>query len=283
MGEKRSRRRRGLSGAGLALFVIALAALGMYLAGGLRVARPDPSKRAEIDANVAALAELAARPPVDLDAAARQRRWETLQARNGIMVDDLAAEQQHILNLEPGSKADLIRWFEKTALVGDSVVDDLVNYGWLSAPVYAKIGIRASAELGLLDAVEAARPSVIFLYFGMNDMEVYGAKVNIFYERYTAMVQRLRASLPDSVIYVNAIFPCAERVREKKSYYEHRDDYNAALREICKNEQVYYVDASFILENKPELINNDGIHMKRSFYPYWLCYLADIAGLTNDE
>ena len=283
MEKKGARRgRSGARGTRMALIAIGAVALLMFFSGGLKVYRPSAQNRAEIEANVQALASLEAQTPVDLDAAESARRKAELEARGGIMVDDLAAEQQRILNLQPGSKSDLIRWFENAAIVGDSVVDDIVNYGWLRAPIYAKIGIRAASDLDVLDGVEAARPQVIFLYFGMNDMEVYGSRVDIFTERYTAMVRRLHISLPDSVIYINAIFPCADRVLSSKDYYRHRDTYNAALQEICRAERAYYVDASFILENKPELINNDGIHMKRSFYPYWLCYLADIAGLSDN-
>ena len=283
MKKKKNRKKRGFKGIS-ALFLAAAVLAGiLYLSGGTRVYRPDPSRRAEIEANDQALRAMADAEPINLNAAVQERRKAALAERKGIMVDNIAAEQDRILAMTEGSKSDLMRWFENAAIVGDSVTDDIRNYGWLKAPVFAKTGIRAAEDLPLLDEVEAAKPSVIFLCFGMNDMEVYKGNVDIFAQRYKGMIQRLHITLPDAVIYANAVFPCADRVLEKKSFYKYRDTYNQALQAVCEETGAYYIDSSFLLLRRPEFFNKDGMHMTHQFYGYWLYYLADIAGLSSDE
>ena len=88
-----------------------------------------------------------------------------LKAKNGLLVDDLEAEKQKILAMTDAdwSKADITRWFENAAIVGDSIIRQVRLFHFLDAPVFAEGGIHLSVELSLLDEIEAAKPSVIFL------------------------------------------------------------------------------------------------------------------------
>ena len=147
----------------------------------------------------------------------------------------------------------------------------------------AKGGVRISGDLELLDEIEAAAPSVIFLCFGMNDVGVYKENVSTYVSRYTDALLRLRNSLPDAIIYVHATFPVNAKALEKRSTYGFIDLYNEEIKKVCPQLGVYYVDSGFLLLEKPELYDADGIHPKRYFYPLWLTYLADIAGLNEDE
>ena len=278
---KRGAKRRRISGAALALGAAALLAAVLFLSGGVSVTRPDPARQALIRENVARLAALEAREPVDLDLEARQKRLALIDSRGGIMVDDLAAEQERIMALSNWTKAELRAWFSDAALVGDSLTLGASSYGWLDAAVYADKGARVSTAGELLDAVEAARPATVFLCFGVNDIAAYKSNVSTFLKRYAACVQRLQASLPYSAIYINAVFPATPTVAKNREYYKYLDDYNAGLRQMCQALGAYYVDSGFILQRRPELYSDDGMHPKKDFFPLWLTYLADIAGLSD--
>jgi lysophospholipase L1-like esterase len=148
--------------------------------------------------------------------------------------------------------------------------------------VFAEGGIHLSVDLPLLDEVEAAKPSVVFLCFGMNDVGVFEDRVDRYVDRYCNVIRRLQASLPDAAIYVCAALPVtAERLAEEPKY-GYLGLYNREMEKACPGAGAYFVDSGFILEGHPERYNVDGRHPKEEYYPMWLTYLADLAGLNHD-
>lgn len=276
--------RRGRGHMGLALAAFVVAAGLMYLSGGTRTHTGTQGVDAEIAASRARLNQLAQQTPVDLDAELKRQRREALKAKNGLLVDDLEAEKQKILAMTDAdwNMADFARWFENTAIVGDSIIRQVRLFHFLDAPVFAEGGIHISVELSLLDEVEAAAPSVIFLCFGMNDVGVFEDRVDRYVERYTNVIRRLQASLPEAVIYVCAALPVTPERLAEESKYGYLDLYNREMEKACPEAGAYFIDSSFILEAHPEWYNVDGRHPREEYYPMWLTYLADLAGLNHD-
>ena len=282
--KKGKRKKRRSPAAGICLLVAAVLALVFYFSGGVRVHTSRADAQAEIRDNVERLFVMARQTPVDLNEEARQRYQQMLRDKKGILVDDLAAEQAKILSLTGHDKAAIQRWFARAAIVGDSIAMEVKEYKWAGTPpIYAKIGVRALADLDLFDDVEAAQPEVVFLTFGMNDLEVYKDQVNVFISRYSACVERLQKSLPDALIYVSAVFPASAETQAKKPQFKYVDLYNEELQKMCDQLGVFFVDSSFILRAEPSWYAPDGIHMRGNFYPLWLTYLADVSGLSNDD
>ena len=101
-------------------------------------------------------------------------------------------------------------------------------------------------------------------------------------DRYCNVIRRLQASLPDAAIYVCAALPVtAERLAEEPKY-GYLGLYNREMEKACPGAGAYFVDSGFILEGHPERYNVDGRHPKEEYYPMWLTYLADLAGLNHD-
>ncbi len=275
--------RRRKSRTGLALAVCALAAALMYLSGGVGSYGGTRGADAQIAANRRLLSDMQSREPIDLDAELKRQRRELLAERNGILVEDMAAEQQKILSMteDDWDKAELARWFEGTAIVGDSIINQVRSYGWLDAPVISKGGIHVKEDLALLDDIEAARPSVIFLCFGMNDVGIFKSNVEQYVSRYSKIIRRLQTSLPDAVIYVHATLPVTDACVAKESKYQYIDLYNREMQKVCPELGCYFIDSGFILNARPELYASDGRHPRKNYYPLWLTYLADCAGLNQ--
>ena len=273
---------RGHMGLILAAFVVAAALL--YLSGGTQSHTGTPGADAEIAASRAKLTQLAQQTPVDLNAELKRQRKEELKAKKGLLVDDLEAEKQKILAMTDAdwSKADITRWFENAAIVGDSIIRQVRLFHFLDAPVFAEGGIHISVELPLLDEVEAAAPSVIFLCFGMNDVGVFEDRVDRYVGRYTNVIRRLQASLPEAVIYVCAALPVTPERLAEEPKYGYLDLYNREMEKACPEAGAYFIDSSFILEAHPEWYNVDGRHPREEYYPMWLTYLADLTGLNHD-
>ena len=277
-------KRRGTGHMGLVLAAFVVAAALLYLSGGTQSHTGTPGADAEIAASRAKLTQLAQQAPVDLNAELKRQRKEELKAKKGLLVDDLEAEKQKILAMTDAdwSKADITRWFENAAIVGDSIIRQVRLFHFLDAPVFAEGGIHISVELSLLDEVEAAAPSVIFLCFGMNDVGVFEDRVDRYVSRYTNVIRRLHASLPEAVIYVCAALPVTPERLAEEPKYGYLDLYNREMEKACPEAGAYFIDSSFILEAHPEWYNVDGRHPREEYYPMWLTYLADLAGLNHD-
>ena len=269
---------------GLVLMAFVVAAGLMYISGGARSHTGTPGADAEIAASRARLTQLSQQAPVDLNAELKRQRKEELKAKNGLLVDDLEAEKQKILAMTDAdwNEADITRWFENAAIVGDSIIRQVRLFHFLDAPVFAEGGIHISVELPLLDEVEAAAPSVIFLCFGMNDVGVFEDRVDRYVGRYTNVIRRLQASLPEAVIYVCAALPVTPERLAEEPKYGYLDLYNREMEKACPDAGAYFIDSSFILDAHPEWYNVDGRHPREEYYPMWLTYLADLAGLNHD-
>ena len=287
MANKTKARRKSGGHMGLALLGCAALALLLYLSGGTKAHTGMQGSASEIAANRAALEALERREPIDLKEEIKRRQRELLAEKNGILVDDLAAEQQKILAmadtpLDGFNYADFARWFDGTAIVGDSIIRQLRLFEMLDAPVFAEGGIHLSVELSLLDEIEAAKPSVIFLCFGMNDVGVFQDRVSMYVERYSKVIRRLQRNLPEAVIYVHATLPVTEACVREDSDYQYIGAYNEAMKAACPELGAYFIDSAFLLEARPDFYSSDGRHPNRIYYPLWLTYLADITGLSND-
>ena len=276
-------KRRGKGHIGLVLAVFVAASALMFLSGGVRPQHGTAGADAEIAASRARLEAMQAQAPVDLNAEQKRQRKELLKAKQGILVDDLEAEKQKILAMtdDDWNAADIARWFENTAIVGDSIIRQVRLFHLLDAPVFAEGGIHISVELPLLDQVEAAAPEVIFLCFGMNDVGVFEDRVDRYVERYSNVIRRLQSSLPDAVIYVHAALPVTPERLAEEPKYGYLGLYNREMEKACPALGAYFIDSSFILDARPDLFNVDGRHPKEEFYPMWLTYLADLAGLNH--
>ena len=282
--QKKSKSKRSRSHAGLALAVCAVAAALMYLAGGVAPHRGTSGAAGEIAANRERLRALEAQEPVDLNAEQKRQRKELLKAKNGILVDDLEAEHQKILSMTDAdwNYADLARWFENTAIAGDSIIRQVRLYHFLDAPVFAEGGVHISVEMPMLDEIEAAKPSVVFLCFGMNDVGVFKDQVDLYVSRYSHIIRRLQISLPDAAIYVHAALPVSDKLMKEEPKYRWLEPYNEAMKQVCPELGAYYIDSSFLVSGRPEVFREDGVHPREEYYPMWLTYLADIAGLNHD-
>ena len=277
-------KRQGKSHIGLILAVFVAVSALMFLSGGVRPRQGTAGADAEIAASRARLDGMQAQAPVDLNAEQKRQRKELLKAKQGILVDDLEAEKQKILAMtdDDWNAADIARWFENTAVVGDSIIRQVRLFHLLDAPVFAEGGIHISVELDLLDQVEAANPSVVFLCFGMNDVGVFEDEVDKYVSRYSNVIRRLQISLPDAAIYVHAALPVTPERLAEEPKYQYLGLYNREMEKVCPELGAYFIDSSFILDARPDLFNVDGRHPREEFYPMWLTYLADIAGLNHD-
>ena len=265
------------------VIVILLIAAGIILRITLhRAPQPTDKEQAEIDRNVAYIDEQAqdagkteTDEPAEDDTPADSNERQPLRS--------FAEEKKYVLSMDPPGNETLISRFSGTAIVGDSMVDAIKEYGILDGSVvFSKIGVSISTAKTVIASMQEAKPYAVFFCFGLNDMELYESKVERFIEDYTECIGSLREKDPDADIYICGLSPVTDEAVRKTPAYANISLYNEKMEEMCETLDVTWLDPAFILENRPDLFDADGIHPKMTFYPRFLTFLADMAGLKNE-
>ena len=125
--------------------------------------------------------------------------------------------------------------FQGTVIVGDSITESIAEYGFLDTSiVVAKLGLRIDDADDQINTAISLNPSVFFLSFGANDLEIPAL-----------------------------------------AYY---DSFNQALRDFCDEMGCTFIDDTFLVDES--MYEPDGEHMVYNYYPKWLTYMAERAGLV---
>lgn len=115
--------------------------------------------------------------------------------------------------------------------------------------------------------------------FGSNDLEEYAEDSASFIDAYRQQIQKLQKALPDSPIYINGILPILQSAIDEIPALGNYPQYNEGLQALCEEMGCTFIDNSFIIENNESMYEPDGEHVVLDFYPKWLTYMAETAGL----
>ncbi len=168
--------------------------------------------------------------------------------------------------------------FSNCVVMGDSIANQLTEYDILTdAEVIAEDGMNVAYTDGQIEAAAALHPGVVFLTYGLNDMELYLGNTDYFRDDYDDFLERVQDALPDASIYVALILPVNDSALDRQEAYQNREEYNQMIMECCSAHEIPYMDLDFTLPD--EYFDEDGIHPRVSFYYGWLYCMAKGAGL----
>lgn len=168
--------------------------------------------------------------------------------------------------------------FANSVIMGDSITEAFTEFDILNASsVIAKIGVELDELDDQIAKVEKLNPQTIFLSYGMNDIIATKGDTKEFIKQYDALLKELQKTLPDTKIFVNSIFPVQKQEIEREPSFEKLPDYNEVLRELCDKRQIAFVDNTDLISDR--YYEEDGVHFKATFYPYWLNHMAEVASL----
>ena len=185
-----------------------------------------------------------------------------------------------ILNGELLGNVEIRQKFAQTAIIGDSITESIWEYGYLDQDVViSKRGLSVVNADDQFATAIAMNPRVVFLSFGSNDLESYLDNVDGFISGYRGQLQKLKDSLPGIPIYINLILPLTEGAIAATPALQYYPQYNEALLSLCQEMGCTPLDESFIVEANPDMYEPDGQHVIASYYPMWLTYMAEMAGL----
>jgi len=168
--------------------------------------------------------------------------------------------------------------FSNCVIMGDSIANQLKEYEILnSAEVVAQDGMQVHKTEEQIETAVDLAPRVVFLAYGLNDIDDWKSDFETFRENYDDFLTRVQSALPNAQIYVTLILPVNEYALGEHPAYQYIDEYNQVIIECCEAHGLTYMDLEFTLPD--EYYDDDGIHPLPNFYYGWLYCMAKGAGL----
>jgi hypothetical protein len=212
-----------------------------------------------------------------------EREWAAREQAEKAAIEAQQAEQEEKQREEKEKsldKQELRQRFGTAVIVGDSVAEGFLDYEILEADsIIAKKGLRADTAGKDIEKALALSPAHLFLCLGLNDLEYCQGDSSRFVKEYEKRILEIREIAPELSIYVNGILPVLPEAVEEKEDLAYVDAFNRALKRMCQNLDVVYIDSSDLLTGREEWYQKDRVHLKVMFYPIWLDYMEEMAGL----
>ena len=184
-----------------------------------------------------------------------------------LVEEEKKVEQEKVLSQNP---KDIFK-NNNVVMIGDSFVEGMACYEILypSNAIY-KRGVRIdNIDEQLLKAMELV-PDKLVLMYGANDIQIWKSNVDQFIHNYEEALQKIKEKLPNIKIYICAIFPPNEKGLKIDPAYKFVDIYNEKLEELCKKENIVFLNSNKLLLETENSYQGDGIHIKPSFYNLWV-------------
>ena len=130
-------------------------------------------------------------------------------------------------------------------------------------------------KISIMDALEKETDvAKIYILMGANSI---GYNKNAFVSKYGAIIDSVKLSHPNAIVYVQSIFPVTTN-NDYKLDNEVINEYNLALVELAEEKNVYYLDVNSHLKGPDgtlptEASPKDGMHFGATYYQKWFDYL----------
>ena len=187
-------------------------------------------------------------------------------------------------------------YFNNALFIGDSLTDGFHMQTGLSGATFLcgtsmTIAGLESREwkdgISMLDRIRQGGFKKVYIMLGINENIVLEHK-NSFINSYAGLIDTIKASNPDAVIYIQSIMPVSQSMdKEGRITNSVINSFNDGLYGLSIDKQVFYLDInrSLIDENGqlPQVASTDGVHFKKDYYMKWLYYLKTHAIKVDDE
>ena len=181
-----------------------------------------------------------------------------------------------VTNLTDEEQVAVRTLFANTIFFGDSMTQAIGEYGFLDM---TNIVYQRSATIDVLitkiPEVAATLPKQVVIFTGLNDCNHY-TDIADYRRDYVTMLQQLKASIPGVNIIVSSLLSPSDALGQVLADLVRAPQFDQELRSICQENDVTYVDSTWIVRQKNYL--DDGIHMNRTFYRVWFRYLKALLG-----
>ncbi len=161
---------------------------------------------------------------------------------------------------------------EQIVFVGNSITN--MHEWWEAFGNHNVIGRGVSGAvtdeaLANIEAIVSGKPKKIFFMLGTNDLGTAGINTTEHVlTNMTLIVERVQAVSPETEIYIQSIFPSKSGLRT----FEALQDANEALKKLCTEKNITYVDLWDDLLGVATNANGlslDGLHLTAAAYKIW--------------
>ncbi|MBR2654293.1 MAG: hypothetical protein IKD59_07005, partial [Lachnospiraceae bacterium] len=161
--------------------------------------------------------------------------------------------------------------FKDYVFLGDSRVVGFNVYGFLDSDrVLADAGDTILAIDDRIDSIKELSPRYIFISYGINDVNLgLWPSADEYTRDFGAKIDDLRKNFPEAEIYVNSILPATDEAVEQHPLWGNLPEYSDAVRQMCEQKEVCFIDNTSIVEEHMDLYAMDGVHIDPDFYHYW--------------
>ncbi|MGN0334584.1 MAG: GDSL-type esterase/lipase family protein [Lachnospiraceae bacterium] len=180
-------------------------------------------------------------------------------------------------------------YFDDALFIGDSRTIGLSEYGFLNtADYFAVSGMNLysldketitidGTEYSFSQLLEAKDYKKIYLMLGINEL---GYDFDQTLKKYTALVDTLKASEPDAVIYVCANLHVTKTRSDENKIYNNQniDRFNAKVAELADDHTIFYLDVNELFDdeegNLKQEYTYDNAHVLGKYYVTWCEWLC---------
>lgn len=275
--------RKALGIAGLLIVVLAACIMFIRLAN---IIIPDEEKEIDTSAGISYLAETESYDPDALrtegmqgtscQTATPSSSADMTSSETSETSETTAETELEILEIKDGNFRAA---FDDIIIAGDSIVEAISAYGILDDDqVLAEIGAHTWHLSKVTDQIVSSNPKYLILHYGENELDEL-EMAPYFIGRYRDCIETLKEELPDTVIFVDSIFPVQEKAYNSEPYTVNIPYYNELIREMADDLDVIYIDYDPFWEAlETDYYEPDGIHPVMSFYTEeYLPYVYTVA------
>lgn len=218
---------------------------------------------------------------------------ETAETEENKKKGVLASRSQKIEDLVKFSSKEASKYFEDTAFIGDSRTQGLqINAGIKSAKFFAGRGLNVKNALTdkvvrgknnknvtVVDALDGKEYKKVYISFGIN--ELGWTNLDIFIERYQALIKAVEEKQPKAEIVVYGILPVTKKKSDKDKVFNMKNvkKFNKRIKKMAEEMEITYVDLSDAVKNEkgflPDEVTPDGIHMNKDYCRRILAYIVN--------
>lgn len=195
------------------------------------------------------------------------------------------AEREEKMRQVAEGEIDVWSLFSDYALLGDSRAVGFEVFGFLSDDrVIAGPGWTIREIENNMSTLQALNPSSIYLCFGLNDVSIGIWQTKEEYAaEYLEILKHLRETFPNADIYVNSILPARDPAFNTSTKWYEIPDYSNAVGEMCAENGFTFVNNDQLAEEHADMWEIDGIHLLKTFYPYWAANMIMAADTEDTE
>lgn len=217
----------------------------------------------------------------------KQAGKECIAVSEGSEESDLS---QNTKPMEEMQSADMVEYFTNALFIGDSRTVGLMEYGNIeNADFFADTGMTAFdlekekiyvqdiGKVGLDELLDSKKYEKIYLMLGINEL---GYRFEHIQEKYEGIVEKLRESQGDAVIYLCANLHVTREQSQKDEIYnnENIDRVNEMICKLADNENIFYIDVNELFDddsgNLSTDYSSDAFHVYGKYYLQWVDWLC---------